>query len=1213
MLNKIQHQFKRKADILMREGQNLVFKSPLLIQSKNGSADSIDIVKTANASCLAADTRSAFYGQIKRDATGEVDLVAEMSRHPDALWIRVKAIEADAPNDNGDYFSREEIIKSYKSFEGVPVFTNHENGKVENAKGKVVKADWDDREGAVYCTMYIDRKANGPLCRAIEEGYVTDVSMGTQVDYSTCSICEKKALDASAYCDHVKTMKGRAIEGKKVFEKNYGLKFIEISVVTDGACPDCTIREIIDPNDFLHRVAAAVSTVNNARAIKTSQMIKDGGQAEIQKLNQAMDLLEDVTQTMLGQRQFIDLEFASKVMEVLADLQHVNDELVDQGYGRIGDTGTMQQQQMGVPPLPENSGGTMQEQPMAGQKPSITGPSGVGVGTVTEPATASSSGGKNILTADAKLQALREKITQIYDEAKSRSGGVSVDTEKVAKTAAKLAKIWENPSIKKFQTEISEGDFTVVIGNEDIWGVRGGEKVASLKIASLDPEVREKLQADPKNFAENALEAFKTKFASSAKMEKEAGYAPTDTKEQHGQTMEAQLRSQKLPLHPRTNDVRESITEDQLRSKQEGYDFHAVQDKSRDSITEAQLQGGDVQGYEYHKVQNDPRDETMDAQLRNEKWKGNSNPAGKDGEHAAGVSDQAQQITEGQLNDFKDAAKHTTPTDAITEKQLTENSENWGRRIASKDDAIKAKSAAFKAIAKTALATGATPEEILSLIEDFSATPKNSIAAERAVETLASHKPTREAALRRAKFHGVAKIASTPEIANYLLGSMSDAGMVGMVARETLEAIREQKNAGKKIEEAIAAEKTEAKPAKAASAKDFLREALADAGEQINVVLPKSAVKVSSEDSEKFAEAAYELAVKEAAKSGYKVTEKIHLAEKNGNIEVAMIGVKADPVVEAAKVEPAATEKTATAEELEARKQARKEVVAQMGGGMPGGDMAGGAGGGMPGPGGGTTMPAAPGAGADPTAGVPPVAGLGTPTDGPAMDDESTGEALPPGSICPVCGAEDVEVRHGEFTCNNCGAGGDIEVVIKVTEWPGVVEDTEPKAEEGIGGEDAGGLGDMGGGAGMELPGVGMQQAFKLTPEMIKKAGSKPLGSFCPHCGSSKTKIAMKKGCGECECGHCGGQFEVESMVDTVNHTLAGRITWTDKNVAKVASAKMAQIKLANKAANELKARKASLDSALRKEGLVPKFAKADLAGKAAIIAELADKKLLVK
>ena len=64
------------------------------------------------------------------------------------------------------------------------------------------------------------------------------------------------------------------------------LKFIEISVVTDGACKDCTIREVIDPEDFVgmaqDTLRAASSTL---KTIKQSGLYKDGGQAEIEMLN----------------------------------------------------------------------------------------------------------------------------------------------------------------------------------------------------------------------------------------------------------------------------------------------------------------------------------------------------------------------------------------------------------------------------------------------------------------------------------------------------------------------------------------------------------------------------------------------------------------------------------------------------------------------------------------------------------------------------------------------------------------------------------------------------------------------------------------------------------------------------------------------------------------------------------------------------------------
>jgi len=104
---------------------------------------------------------------------------SEIKKHPNALFFRAKAIEANCPNSNGDYFSTEELKASYKSFEGVPFFTNHDNQNVENARGKVIFAEWIPEEEAVYTICFIDRDAYPHICRSIEEEYVTGVSMGS--------------------------------------------------------------------------------------------------------------------------------------------------------------------------------------------------------------------------------------------------------------------------------------------------------------------------------------------------------------------------------------------------------------------------------------------------------------------------------------------------------------------------------------------------------------------------------------------------------------------------------------------------------------------------------------------------------------------------------------------------------------------------------------------------------------------------------------------------------------------------------------------------------------------------------------------------------------------------------------------------------------------------------------------------------------------------
>lgn len=1189
-----------------------------------GSKAVLASVKTAAAPVY---PKSKYHGEIAIGADGTVDLAAEMGKHPDFLWIKVKAIESDIENDNGDFFPKDEIVKAYKSFEGVPVFTNHENTDVEKAKGKVVKAEYDEATGDVYCTMYIDRKAYPHLARAVEEGYVTDVSMGTQVEYSTCSICTNKAATAENYCDHVRLLKGRSVNGKKVFEKNYGLKFIEISVVTDGACKDCTIREVIDPSEFvaqaqgLSRAANAITrklttgskiedikgqeTVEEAAATSTvaisaakdafkvavgeftkkATLRKDGGQAEIGKLNQAMDLLEDVTRAMLDQRQFIDLEFMQKVAEVLAELQHVTDELVDQGYGSVGQQA---QQAPGLPPLP-GMPGMEQELPAGAENPMAQAPGAemtpAGVGKVTEPV-AAKAGPAFLHRTASQLKDLLESVKKSLGERKATassnskiSGGMEKVSNKYEDTIRKLAGIWDTPSVKNYITEVGNGEMTVTIGTDEVIGSLNGEKVATLKVASLGNDIRLALEENPAVMGHELLKALEVK------MNKQAEKAPVDGKEQVQQTMESQLRDQKLPTHPRQNDPRESITEKQLSEKFEGYDYNARTDDPKTSTTEKQL-AEKAKGYDQHQRQGEPRTDTMEKQLRDESIKGNETPADK-ADHAAGVTDQHQQTTEGQLNDWKGADKGFSPKDRITEKQLREDqADPLGRRLASvatKEDARFAIAAASQALARTAKATGATPAELIDAISSFEASPENMIRAQKVASTFDSveARAERETQLKRASFYGAKPNTNMSSVCTFLLGSLSDVELAPAVGLRTLANLATAKNATQRIVEAIKTLKVEDAPKSAGP--DLIKEALLDSSEQVVIVLAKKEIKADPKDKEAFANAAFERATKEANARNIKITERIKVAEVADEVEVTLMGVEEKQEVKPQEV----------VAKLENRSEARKAIVqAQVGpgGGMPGAP-AGAPAGGTPGDMGGMGGPAP---------ATPPVANLGgdltDPIPGDDLEDEGSGEASPPGTICPVCGSDDVDVRGGDLQCNSCGAEGEVEITIKMKSWPDVITDKGPNAESAGGDEE--GMGDEA----MEmvppgLPEVGVAASYKISPEMIKKAG-KPIGSFCPRCGSTQIERVARKGGCDSTCQSCNCAYNVDLAVDMETPTeIVARIQYADKAIVKTAA--------------PVESKKVKLDNALKAKGLTAAFAKASLEGKADIIAMLHDEEVL--
>jgi hypothetical protein len=120
----------------------------------------------------------------------DFDIVKEMQARKGAklLWVRARAIDADTVNANGDYFSKEELkknveikgekIPAYKTFEGVPIYTNHKNDDIEQAKGMVVYAEWSEEENCVYCTFFVDEEAYPDIARNIRTGVIHDVSMG---------------------------------------------------------------------------------------------------------------------------------------------------------------------------------------------------------------------------------------------------------------------------------------------------------------------------------------------------------------------------------------------------------------------------------------------------------------------------------------------------------------------------------------------------------------------------------------------------------------------------------------------------------------------------------------------------------------------------------------------------------------------------------------------------------------------------------------------------------------------------------------------------------------------------------------------------------------------------------------------------------------------------------------------------------------------------
>ena len=290
---------------------------------------------------------------------------AEVVKHPTALFFRAKAIVADETNSNGDYFSSEELIKGASTFVGVPFYTNHENQDITKAKGKIVFSEWDEKDKAIYVIGFIDREAYPGLCRGVEQDYMRGVSMGCVVEYSECSICDNQASTVEEYCPHIKFRKGRTFSGTaksvktgeirnfssaKVYERNFGIRFIELSGVGDPACKSCFIQGVYDNGNmakaascgfgstigygsgFMSKVACVE---NSLMMYRGTDLYKKASQQELQQIEQVLATLEQISVGLIKNRKRVEVEFASDLVKILSELQEFADELTGAGYGQL--------------------------------------------------------------------------------------------------------------------------------------------------------------------------------------------------------------------------------------------------------------------------------------------------------------------------------------------------------------------------------------------------------------------------------------------------------------------------------------------------------------------------------------------------------------------------------------------------------------------------------------------------------------------------------------------------------------------------------------------------------------------------------------------------------------------------------------------------------------------------------------------------------------
>ena len=1137
------------------------------------------------------------------DKLGGFDLEAELEKHPDFLYIKIFAIEKDEVNDNGDSFSESELKLAADTFIGVPLFTNHQNTDIEKAKGECVHSWYDDDEGGIYLIARVDKVAYPRLARGIEEQYLSGTSMGCSVNYSVCSICHNRAAVAEHYCSHVKERKNRihsgtekcayhdspdqdpeekpcplcgckhgeskevVHKGQKVFEHNYGLKFIENSFVVNPACHRCGICDILHAPLVTTKIAkinkdlktfAKHPDINSFFAMQkaASSQAKNAGQNELSKLINSMGEIEVVVKSMLAQKEQVSMEYVSDLVKVMADVQGVVDELTEMGYAQLsspeGTETTAEVAETGqpvAPPQPQLTGKTVNTMPSGHIMENIDG-----VGTVIKPKFSSVSDNKKkeLLTKHSNLTsrvlAIRDRVQKISE---NRS-------ENMANTLIEVS------------SDSSERRVLIDKTNEDIYVTEAeGENVIKVShISEFTNEMQEFIKANPQNAAQHILankELDKTMANKQEQKSAAVGNPSSDTSTQQEVITEKQLGDldDNASLHPRTDETWEQITEAEVEGDKDQKELDDTTGESPQTrwgtyevITEGQL--ASISDGHIARWKDWPEVITEKQWTDFSRWASAKLP-----------DDWKETITEDQLKTLLSSHRFVGTYEVITEGQFKD--QDYGiKRWASKEYSTQVMKIATQSISDAVARFHKSPKEI-----------KNAVAVAQdqmdkvAFLTLINSLPHKAEDIRNLEsnidyFKKVASATNSPTNVDALILSVAKNGTHGIKVEDVYDAVQYAFNSEMAMAQVV--EQVQEKLAetdidnsivdKYAAFKNAVEELDKPEDGMYKIQATIEDIGADPKTSKKaFVEAARAFTQKQAGNTiVLEITQNddgtIEIIAKDSEMvtddEIAITDDTlidglgpCDEVIDVIDEEEFSDEDIIEDEEGEESKPATGNVGGAGGAGgmggmggmggtsiaskreainkeaqMMGGQM-GDQGGASQAPGAGASLPTPPGA-MNQMAPMESFTGQGPGAE--EMDTDEDLEAKPPGSMCVVCGSGDVDVVAGKGQCNNCGSEMQFKISVDVTRWANLTPDD---------GKEDGGEDGFGEGEGFEMPGeegLEMGAMVRLQPGSLSKIATKTvLGSISPANGSANT---VDLGKNQWYCVDTGTHYKVAYAVD---------------------------------------------------------------------------------
>ena len=156
-------------------------------------------------------------------------------------------------NDNGDFFwwrqtllaKRDDDMYAYQTWIGGDVLENHDERQI---RGYIADCWPTFVDKSIHMLKATNRKNHPLLVTNIDKSKITDVSMGTIVGHSYCSVpgCQRHAskeepnITEDDWCHHLRYYKAGKdpVSGYRVYEDNREIFGVECSWITIGAGAD---------------------------------------------------------------------------------------------------------------------------------------------------------------------------------------------------------------------------------------------------------------------------------------------------------------------------------------------------------------------------------------------------------------------------------------------------------------------------------------------------------------------------------------------------------------------------------------------------------------------------------------------------------------------------------------------------------------------------------------------------------------------------------------------------------------------------------------------------------------------------------------------------------------------------------------------------------------------------------------------------------------